>query len=53
MAGGEVFGIKWKGNWYILFQSYGFYNTEKKFTEKSNSIISAEKYLLNLQMKQR
>lgn len=50
-GGGEVFRIEWKGNRYILFWSYGFYNTEKKLLE--NSIISAEEYLLNLQMKQR
>lgn len=53
LEGGEEFRIKWKGNRYILFCSYGFYNTEKKLIEKSNSTISAEKYLLHLQMKER
>lgn len=53
VGGGEEFRIKWKGNRYILFCSCGFYNTEKKLIEKSNYMITAEKYLLHLQMKER
>lgn len=44
LVGGEVFRIKWKGNSYVLFQSYGFYNTKKKKTYRKEQFhdISGE-----------